>query len=199
LVTAYTVSRLVAPLAVWVRLRVIRAASLACGKPIPVLIETTCRFRLSRRAWPLPSIRSATGTCPQGSAASWACRVGWPAFDDEHVPAAVSVQVTGVGLLSMKCVGGDHHASQVDPVQHCPEGGDVVALGLGQDLPCRDAGAVVDDGEQVHPGPVRAAGTAAGLAVDRHRPKRRRDRGWRGKRGQPGVQDRVQHVGVHPQ
>jgi len=42
LVTAYTVSRLVTPLAVWVRVRVIRAASLACGNRIPVLIETTC-------------------------------------------------------------------------------------------------------------------------------------------------------------
>lgn len=49
--------------------------------------------------------------------------------------------------------------------------------------------------EQVHPGAVRAAGAAAGFAVHRDGPERGRDR-RRGQRVQPGVQHRVEDVGV---
>ena len=43
---------------------------------------------------------------------------GLVAFDDEHVGAAVPVQVPGVTLLGVQCVRGDHDVLEVDPVQY---------------------------------------------------------------------------------
>ncbi|MEO5743967.1 MAG: hypothetical protein ABIQ53_05170, partial [Terracoccus sp.] len=53
-----------------------------------------------------------------------------------------------------------------------------------------------DGGEQVHPGPVRAFRAAAGLTVHRDRPEAGWNRWWVRDRGQPGVQHRVEDVGI---
>lgn len=55
---------------------------------------------------------------------------------------------------------------------------------------------MLDGREQVHPGAVSAFRAAAGLAVHRDRAERCWDRWWRGEDGQPGVQDRVQDLGI---
>jgi len=81
-------------------------------------------------------------------------------------------------------------------VQDRCERGDLEALGRCSHLPERDTSGVVDDGEQVHPGTVRADGAAAGLAIHGNRPERLGDRWRRRQGGQPGMQYGVEDVGV---
>lgn len=58
----------------------IRRAWAACGNSIPVEIVRILQVRISRRPWPRPVSRVASGTARQGRPASWACRLGWLPF-----------------------------------------------------------------------------------------------------------------------
>jgi hypothetical protein len=64
----YAVSRLVLPLPVRVRVRVIRMACAACGKPMApgVVTVTALTVRVSRRPCPWSRVWCPIGICAQG-------------------------------------------------------------------------------------------------------------------------------------
>jgi hypothetical protein len=76
----YAVSRAVVP--AMVRVRVIRTAWAACGKPNPpgVCTVTALTVRVSARPCTRLRVRCPTGTCAQGSVRSWCSKLGWLAF-----------------------------------------------------------------------------------------------------------------------
>lgn len=97
----------------------------------------------------------------------------------------VGVQVVRVPALSVQGVRGHDRPGKGDPVQYCSERTDFVGSG-GVDLPERNPGGVLDQGEQMDLGGVPGTGAAARFPVHGNRMEGARDHRL-GPGGEPGV------------
>jgi len=96
-------------------------------------------------------------------------------LDGDQVVRAAPVQPFGVLALCVQCVRRDQDLAEVaDLAEQAGEHGDFVGLAVDGDLGEHDPGAMVEAGQQVRCGTASIAGTAHGLAVNRHH----RPRSW---------------------
>ena len=151
-------------MAVSLRRRVILMAWRAQGKSSR-LTWAAFRVRVSVRPCPVSRAVLPAGTCRQGSALIRACSSGWFFLHHGDVVAfLLACQPVQVRPHRMQGIEGHHGAVQVKGFQERGEVAGLVVLDVDLKV-IQEVPAVFGDTEEVNPGAIGAACSAAGLAV----------------------------------
>ncbi len=136
-----------------------------------------------------------------GQPGELATQPGLAALHRQHPVRAPNPQVGDVLALGVQRIGGDHHTGQIDAgqgVEQRRERGDLVRLALDVDLAEHGPGLLIDHGEQMTSGAMRAARAAHGFAVHGQHPAPPDEIGSHAQALHEPADHRVEPVGVHP-